>query len=292
MADISFKLHFDLGSVLEISAVVNKAVFPLLNQAVRAVAQQTAADWQKAVYQAKLWSGEKDSYAKSITWTMTGDFKAVVEASYKLAEEIERGRPPRDLKKMLNTSLKVRRTTKGSRFLIIPFRHNTPGNSASGNEMPDHVYQEAKGLTASSIIGQGQRRSGEITTSVFGRGMRPLGENRQRRNPYLSSLATKAAMTVNKNQYSWGGKLAPGSLGPNPKGKVDRFAGMHRFETSTPGGGKSSSYLTFRVMSEKSKGWIVPAQPGQPIAQGVQAKMQPKAQAAFSEAIKRTLAAK
>jgi hypothetical protein len=41
-------------------------------------------------------------------------------------------------------------------------------------------------------------------------------------------------------------------------------------------------------MSDKSSGWIVPAQPGLELAKKTQEKMQPLAEIAFGEAIKRT----
>lgn len=271
MAEMKFSITFDLGQRLDMLDVVNKQVFPLLHQAVNAVGKQTAANWQEAVYKAKLWSGEKNAYAQSISWTMNGDFSGEVVATYKYAEEIENGRPTRDLKKMLNTSLRVRVGKKGNRFLYIPFRHNTPGNSALATSMPPNVYQMAKGLEASMVTGQTTRQSGLNAMSI----------------------KTQQFLTVPQNTYKWGQRL-PAGLTPKLKAHhaTDIHAGMYRFETSTPGGAKSSQYLTFRTMSEKSKGWIVPPQPGQKIAEGVVNHMRPKANQAFAEAIKRTLAKK
>lgn len=263
MANLNLSITFDLGTKLDMMKVVDKQIFPLLHQAVNAVGKQTAFNWQEAVYAAKLWSGEKDAYAKSITWQMTGDFSGYVEATYKHAEEIENGRPARDLKKMLNTSLKVRTSKKGTRYLSIPFRHNTPGNDALAHSMPPSVYDVAKNLEASMVVGQTTRQSGQ-------KGMQHL--------------------SVPQNIYKWGGRVPAGmSAKLKPHHATDVHAGMVRFDTSTPGGAKSSQYLTFRVMSEKSKGWIVPPQEGQKIAQGVVSDIQPKAQMAFQQAIKRTL---
>lgn len=266
MADMKLSITFDLGDKLDMMKVVNKEVFPLLNQAVRAVAAQTAANWQQAVYSAKLWSGEKDAYAKSISWKMTGDFSGYVEATYKYAEEIENGRPARDLKAMLNTSKKVRSSKNGVRFLYIPFRHNTPGNGALAHAMPPDIYAMAKNLEASMVVGQTTRQSGQ-------KGMQHL--------------------SVPQSIYKWGGRL-PAGLAPKLKAHhaSDPYAGMVRFNTSTPGGAKSSQYLTFRTMSEKSKGWIVPPQEGQKIAEGVVNDIRPKAQMAFQKAIALTLSKK
>jgi hypothetical protein len=265
MAD--YRISVDLGGLASIRQVINRDVFPLLNQAVRAVAFQTAKNWKQAVMEAKLWSGEKDAYVKSITWTMTGDLSAVVQADYRHAEEIEKGRPQRDLKKMLDTSLKVRASKQGVRYLYIPFRHNTPGHGAWAKAMPPNIYEMAKEMAPSTVVGKKQRRSG---TGAY-------------------DIKTKKFLTVNQNTYQWGGRL-PAGLAPklNPTHKTDPYAGMVRFNTSTPNA-KSSAYLTFRTMSEKSKGWIVPAKPGLFIAKQVVDNMKPLAGAAFTEAIKRSL---
>lgn len=63
MNEIKLNLGTELSGTLALQGIINKQVFPLLNQAVRAIAQQTAADWQENIYGAKLWSGEKDAYA-------------------------------------------------------------------------------------------------------------------------------------------------------------------------------------------------------------------------------------
>lgn len=261
-----FKISVDLSSVIDTQRVLDQHVFPLLNQAVHAVGQQVQSNWIKAVQRAKLWSGEKDAYVASIKFQMTGPFSALVWSDYKHAEEIELGRPARDLKKMLDTSLKVRQSKQGKRYLIIPFRHNTPGHTATGPSMPQHVYDMASKLKPSHITGQTQRLSGTGAMDI----------------------KTRKHLTVNQNTYQWGGSLPAGMMGPNQKGKADRFAGMYRFDTTTPGGARHSSYLTFRVMMEGSSGWIIPPQPGLHLADTVAREMQPLAEKAFQEAIKRT----
>ncbi|BCP56312.1 hypothetical protein K32_49290 [Kaistia sp. 32K] len=274
MANLDFKISFDLGSKLDVTAIVNKQIFPLLNQAVRAVAEQTAAEWRKEIYQAKLWAGEKDAYASTVTWRMTGDFSAVVESNYKHAQAIETGRPAYDLKRMLNTSSKVRRTEDGRRFLVIPMRHNVKKLQAAG------LYDTAQALAASAVTGQGKRASGEVTHLSPTSGMRPSAQQ----TPYLSNMKTKGAMTVPQFHYAWGQRLSKADAGQSKWAQ-----GMVRFDTSTPGGAKSSAYLTFRVMIEGQTGWVIPAQPGKHLVRKVTDNMRPKAQAAFAAAIKRQL---
>lgn len=281
MAKIQYQITFDLGAQIQIAGAVDKQVFPLLNQAVRAVAAKTAVDWKTNVQKAKLWSGEKDRYAESIKWEMTGDFSAVVESDYKWAAEIESGRPARDLKKMLDTSAKVRRTEDGRRFLIIPFRHGTPGAKSA---MPGPVHMLASAMTPSKVVATGQRPSGQVTHLSPKSGMSVSAKQ----SAFLSNPSTKGASTVSSRSYQWGSSLTKGALksAGMDAATAKRFAGMVKMDTSTPGGSRSSSYLTFRVMMEGSKGWIVPPKSGLYLAKKAADEMQPKANAAFAQAVK------
>lgn len=281
---INYSITFDNAALIEVSQGVNAKVLPLLAQAVSAVAKQTHKNWQQAVLEAKLWSQEKDEYAKSITWRMTGDFTAEIESDYKYAQEIETGRPARDLKDMLNTSTKVRRTKDGRRFLVIPFRHGTSGTNK--NPMPKAVSQLAQAMTPTRIVGRGQRPSGQVTNLNPRTGMSPA----KRQTPFLSTPNSRKATMVNQAKYQWGGRLASQALKDAglSTAEAKRYKGMVKMDTSTPNGGKSSSYMTFRVMMEGSPGWIVRAQPGKFIVKKVVQDMQPKAEKAFAEAVRRT----
>jgi hypothetical protein len=276
-----FKISVDLSQVMNAVPIITREVFPLVNQTVRAIAQQTQANWMKAVYRARLWSGEKDAYASSITWGMTGDFSAVVQTDYKNAEDIETGRPPYDLKQMLNTSPKVRRTKDGRRFLIIPFRQNTTGYDALTSSMPQEVYDAGSALKASSIVGQAKRMSGEMTSMHPVWGTRAL----KKQTPFASNTKTRGPMLVNKNIYKWGGKLDTSNMPSLSAADKKRYNGMVRMDTATPGGGRNSTFLTFRVMMEGSTGWIIPAKPGLYLAKKVTDDMQPRAERALNDAI-------
>jgi len=278
MTQYTFSL--DLPSNDDIKKIVNGAVLPRITQAVHAIAQQARINWQDAVMHARLWSGEKVPYIASIKMEMTGAFSAVVSTDYKYADEIENGRPPRDLKKMLDTSNKVRRTKDGRRFLVIPLRHNVPGSSALAPTMPTDVYQMAKGLSASSVTGSGTRPSGEVTILSPKAGMRTA----RTQTPYLSHIKSGSHYLVNKSSYAWGERLTPAMLHGQSKAEQQKYAGMTRFRTSTGG----SSYLTFRIMMEGATGWIVPAQPGQYLAKKVADELAPLAEKAVTEALKRS----
>ena len=286
MSQIRYSITLTAGAAMNLSAGINAKVLPLLHQAVRAVAAATAQRWQEEVLKAKLWQGERDAYAKSITWNMTGDFSAMVESDYEHAQAIETGRPARDMKKMLDTSLKVRRTESGKRFLVIPLRHGTPGSNS--NPMPASIAKLAKAMQPSKVVGTGQRPSGQVTVLSPTAGMKPAA----RQTPYLSNQKTQQASTVAARNYAWGGRLTAAALKQAGVSTdvAKRYKGMVRMEASTPGGGKSSTYLTFRIMMEGQTGkWIAKAQPGLNIVQKVAQEMQPKAQVAFAEAVKRTI---
>lgn len=91
--------------------------------------------------------------------------------------------------------------------------------------------------------------------------------------------------TVAKHSYAWGGRLKAGSV----PGMLRKHSGMVRFDVSTKGAPRSS-YMTFRVMSETSSGWIIPAQPGQNIVKGVVENLRPLAEKAFAAALLRVAA--
>lgn len=278
---ISYQITFAAG---DLSDEITSQVGPLLLKTVQSTAQNAVADWQAAVLKAKLWSVEKERYASSINWKMTGELAARVESDYDLASEIETGRPAKDLKDMLNTSQKVRRTEDGRRFLVIPFRHNTPGNTAHAAAMPSTVYDLVKGIKPTKVTGKGVRPAGQMThlSPQTGMSASPV------QSPYLSNPKTKNAAMVAANKYSWGGKLTKLAMKNAGLDKDIRrkYAGMVKMDTSTPGS-KSSSYMTFRVMIEsQTNKWIVAPRPGLYIAKQVADEIQPKAAEAFKQALK------
>jgi len=266
----TYKIAIDLSNIASLSGAVQAAAFQNLSAAVERIAIVGAERWKTSVLKARLWSGEAQAYADSITYRMTGPYSATISANYKYVEDIETGRPPRDLKRMLDTSLKVRVAKRGphagQRYLIIPMRHQTPGADAGvhGRPMPTHIYSEARQLAPSSITGSGSRASG---TGAF-------------------DVKTKRPMRVAQHSYKWGGRL-PAGLAPKlkPEHKTDPYAGMVRFDTSA-GKGRSSSYLTFRIMGEWQTGaWVVPAQPGLYIAKGVTEGLERDAKVVFGRAM-------
>jgi hypothetical protein len=245
----TYTVALDFSNILTAADFVERTAMRKVSDAVQRAAEDAKYRWADAVMKAPgIWAKEREAYVASIGWRWVdgNHLSAVVETNLPLADEIENGRPARDLKRMLNTSVKAR-NGKNGRYLIIPFRHNTTGNSAHAPAMPSAIYSLAGGMDKSLIVGHGKRESG---TGAF-------------------SLKTKQKYLVRQRQYSWGDRL-PSGLAPKLKDshRTDIYAGMTRMNTSS-GEQKSSKYLTFRVMSEHSAGWVVPPKPGLHIARDV-----------------------
>lgn len=264
---INYSITFQGSIEMEISRGINAQVLPAMAQAVLAISEETAANWRDRVKNAKLWSGEKNAYIDSISVRSTGDFSAEISSNYKYAAEIETGRPPYDQKKMLLTSKRVRYVKNGKnagkRFLIIPIRHNTPGNDALARAMPTSVHNMAKMLTPSSVTGSQMQHNGATGARV---------------------------RMVKRATYNWGGRVTAGMLKEAGLSSFEqkRYSGMVRFATDTPGSSNSSGMLTFRVMMEGSTGWVVGAKPGLYLARDTAQQMQPLATAAFQATIAAT----
>lgn len=273
-----YSISLELPTAMDIQRIVDRTVFPLVAQAVRAIAQEAQLNWMEAVKNSKLWSVEKNAYYNSIEIRYPTDLSAEVFTRYTYAAEIETGRPPRDLKLMLNTSSKVRRTKDGRRFLVIPMRHNTPGNTALAPAMPSSIYALAKDMKLSSVTGEGMRPSGEVTNLSPKKGMSAA----HKQAPFLSNISTKKTFMVPSNSYSYGHRLRSADLKHESKLNQRRYAGMLRMNESTGG----SMYLTFRVMMEGSSGWVIRAKPGLFLAKGVADHLQPIATKALEEAVR------
>lgn len=239
-----YEFSVDTSQLENLSEEAAARARPNISYGVSSVAAAIAARWKNSVTQARLWEGEKRPYFDSIKWEMDGDLAATVSSDYRLASEIETGRPAKDLKTNIGGARKARMVKAGphagQKYLIIPFRHNIPtgtGRRGLAPQMPPHVYAEAKALIPSRVLKPGSKSS---ATRVSATG-------------YL----------VPQHSYQWGGRL-PAGMAPKLRARhvTDPYAGMVRFDTSS-GRSKSSAYMTFRVMGEWSDGWVIDPRPGQ-----------------------------
>ena len=239
---MAYTVAFNIGNIFK---DLNIALKGAMADALDATARNAQSEWQQAVYRARgISMGFKDRYAASVKVTVDkNNLTARIWSDDPMATPIETGMPARDMKLVLNTSEKVRTAKQGphagQRYLIIPFRANSPGHNALAPDMPRSVYKQAQQLAPSRSILMS---------------MRPSGLN-------ASNIKTRGPLMTMRSNYDWGGRLN----GPDiPK----RFKGMVRFDTSS-GNKKDSKFLSFRVMGEWSKGWIQPARPGRFIVKDV-----------------------
>ena len=246
----SYNITLDFSSILGIADQIEQGSLQKIHNSLEEAAESIKWQWQDAVMKAPgIWQPERQAYVASIDSRQVTYLSIIVESKLALASQIEHGRPAKDLKRMLDSSTKVRESKKG-RYLIIPLRHNTPGNTAHARAMPKAVYAQAKKLGQSLIVGHGKRESG---TGAY-------------------SVKTQQKYMVRSREYSWGGRLSAG-LAPKmkPHHTTDIYAGMVRMNTASAlGKAKSSAYMTFRIMGAWQTGkWLVPAKPGLFIARTV-----------------------
>ncbi len=195
----------------------------------------------------------------------------VIEHTKKYAMYIEKGFDPFDMKKMLQTSMKVRVSKEGHKYLVIPFQHGTPG-AVSMRAMPQEIYDKVK--PANSSNANVFRES--LITGRFLEGSQQGARNYSD----AQMLRQHNPKKVTRNQYKWGDRL----IDQDSTGKYSIYDGMVRFNRNVAqvrmlnnvqipvgkfplnstgdSGPQHSSYFTFRVMSEVSQGWQNPGSPG------------------------------
>lgn len=278
----TFRIAVDVGGLLTNDVPQIEALFPTLSHSVRRLAEGAHHQWVRYAMGEQLPDGQiinprSGTYGRSIQLRQLGPFSAEVYSNLPYAQSIEQGMPARDLKRMLDHSLKVRLTKDGRRYLIIPFRHNAP-TSVLGNQMPKEVadWWQDTGRQPSAIIGTYRRVSG---TGAY-------------------DTKTRQLITVPGRTYSWGSRLTKADLeGLGITGQAARrLEGMVNFrKPNARGGAAHSKYLTFRVMMEGSKGWQAKAVEGKWPARTVAEQFGSIAEEVFRKAaeedIRRVLAA-
>lgn len=267
-------------------ALTTDAAFPRLAGVVARIAEAAHRQWVAYANGAPLPGGGRimsrtGEYSASIQLAQRGPYRWEVFSELPYANAIEEGAAARDLKQMLGSSMKVRVSKKGKRYLIIPFRHSTPGptgGSLQGNTMPAalHDWWQAGGRQSSAISGHGWRASG---TGAIAFRNRTTGQFR---------LVRGQVVQVRAREYQWGTRVKKSDLeGLGIDGKhASRLAGMVNFRRpGATGGAAHSSFITFRVMTEDSPGWQLPARPGLHPARTVAQALQPIAEEACRRAM-------
>ena len=287
-----FRIAIDLAHLIPESAPLNRDTFPALAHAVETVTAAAHDRWSAfargvPLPDGKIITNRTGEYLRSIQVRSLGDFAGEVFSELPYAAAIETGAPARDMKRMLDSSLKVRLTKDGRRYLIIPFRHDAPTKGGgSPSAMPAAVYRWWK--------------HGQESSAVTGRYLRQSGTGAYHWRDGVSTLTGSPVrkgkpIFVNGWRYKWGSRLGAADiagLGIKDEGMAKRLQGMVRFQTPGKTGGRSNTkFLTFRVMMEGSKGWIMPAREGLFPARTTSQEIAPVATELFREAAERDIRA-
>ncbi len=272
------------SDVLRVAALLPKD-FPHVREIVDyfgGVAEDTWVQWalgKASLPDGRMIHARSGAYAASIKRSSSAGFENATEITQEIATDskyhdaLDSGLPEMDLKKMLLTSLRVRMSKHGKRYLIIPFRHATSGKDAGGLSYGTNTMAQLPGYAGGNVMPKRivdwfrrQEADGAAKTSVVQSGMRSTGQ------PVPHS---GAGQMVPAFRYSWGARYA-GKAGEGERSKLNA--------PNTPGKGRyawksglyagmvhtaSREYRTFRTMSESSDAasWIKPPQPGLRILQ-------------------------
>lgn len=144
----------------------------------------------------------------------------------------------------------VRTSKDGRRYLIIPFRHYTPGSKAGGtstmrarSQMSKEVYFDAKQALVGNRATPAARAARERLEAAGPRLSRAYSIP-----TFPTALRRRAELEEGRPGYTH-------RAGP--------YAGLTRRVQRTAGGGEQGAgFFTFRALTEDSVGWHIPAFPG------------------------------
>lgn len=184
----------------------------------------------------------RNQFIRSIVVGEQGPLTGYVMITGSLANMIESGSEPFDMKKGFLGSRKAVTGLNGGKYLTVPFRQATPGalgeSAAFANIMPEGVYSAIKTKDAAMSSPSGSRRGGS--------GLKPSEIPKQYRIPRTR------AMIVTKNKTF-----------EEYKHKHSIYEGMVK-NKQTYESASSSTYVTFRRVSKNSdpNSWIYPGMEG------------------------------
>lgn len=170
---------------------------------------------------------------------------------------LEGGAPPWDMRAMLRTSSKAKMGRNGYRYMVIPFRHQTPGTLGSAGAPMGSQFGEQAAEVGKRVHREAKKLRGTISGSDAEAAIARL----RLKDPATAERHLQR-LQQSKHGTLWGG--IP-EIDPNPerKGRLDAghsaklkpyhktdiHAGMVRFEKLYTRD-QQSHYMTFRVISE------------------------------------------
>ena len=193
------------------------------NRMVQGLGAAAMAFWKKQAME-HLTSSSRE-YVQGLT-SESEDRKFTITLSGALSNMIEQGFAGGDMRKWMLNGPKARRSKRGSRYLIIPFQHGTPGTSGRnvGHEMPASIHEAASKL-APTLSRPARGAGGGTTTRYGGR----LTEN-------SANLSHEAHRLLTTKQKPWH--------------QSSVYRGMIRQAKTFKKTTQTTGYNTFRVISD------------------------------------------
>lgn len=247
MSDDAFRVDVTIDNdVLQrIAASINsnyESSMPTIKSAFDECAMLLQKSWQNWAMGGSI-EGAADirkpnaSLASSIRIEEEGNLNAFIGTASPYARRIQEGTPEIDMKAEGSPWLNGKKSRVSRKdklpYLIVPFRWGANNGGAGSAHFANTISKEA----AAVIESQNFRRS--YTT----------GETHIEKNA--------AGEDVARANYSWGGRYKEAN-------KTDRMNGMVKMNDE-----KNTNYMTFRVISGKSKGWVRKAVPANDVVGAV-----------------------
>jgi len=156
-----------VGSLEFMSAKVMPHTYQAFKRAVRLVEHT----WKCYAMGAEMSGGMKlkrptGGYARSIKTMFYSPFNYEVISTAKVAKYLEEGTREHDMKKTHPFGKRSRVTAKGQGYLIIPFRHGTPG-AIYYPPVPEQLYQRIKEIARRADIRLSTRAQGKKYTPNY-----------------------------------------------------------------------------------------------------------------------------
>lgn len=257
MPNITLTIDFDLNYLLDLIDQLSEEKRGLLYRRVEKAVENGAdiliSNWADEATVAL--PGSKGGYANSIFKEPQGWAHIAVINNHPAAVYLEKGIDAFDLKKMLQTSSKVKISKDGKRYMHIPFEHSREELIKAGTDP-----REISGMKPST---RDPRAWGDKLTD-FG--------NVGRRRKYFTP--TRGQMEKQTVDYEW---------------KISKFENTYKFEDTKTG--QTAGFKSFRTISENSDpmSWIHPGIRAMNIAGNAVEKTRPMFYRSISEVVERTL---
>jgi hypothetical protein len=213
---------------------------PNVEKAVSKALNEVRLEWGKEAHSAFRHTSGNYIQNIHVNYPLTTRMHGAVTNTCKYADALERGVTADERRQILFTSHQVRVSKKGFRYLVIPFKHGTPG-AITMRPMPADIYKQAKELSFSVPTGSYY----EISKQLAGASRKDIDLIKQFGSP--STMAKPRGTLANniplaaRFQTMWGKRLT---------GVGGIHEGMVRM-----GNKRNTEYMTFRVMSEVGKPW-------------------------------------